>query len=99
MKPEILAFALIPWIFYFFESYLETKLKVDLFLIAVGSTLITSKGSIAAMVVFCLYLKFLVHIHYFIKTFICVLFSILFTCWLGILGENYFLNIGNILDR
>lgn len=100
MKPEILAFALIPWIFYFFESYLETKLKVDLFLIAVGSTLlITSKGSIAAMVVFCLLLKFLVHIYSFNLKNVIFGFSILFTCWLGILGENYFLNIGNILDR
>ena len=44
MKPEILAFALIPWIFYFFENYLETKSKVDLFLIAIGGTiLVTSK--------------------------------------------------------
>ena len=100
MKPEILAFALIPWIFYFFENYLETKSKVDLFLIAIGSTiLVTSKGSIAAMTAFCLLVKFLVHINSFNSKNVIIGFSILIICWFGVLGENYLLNIGNILDR
>ena len=100
MKPEILAFALIPWIFYFFENYLETKSKVDLFLIAIGGTiLVTSKGSIAAMTAFCLLVKFLVHINSFNSKNVVIGFSMFIICWFGVLGENYLLNIGNILDR
>lgn len=100
MKPEILAFALVPWIFYFFESYLETKLKINIAFIAIGtSILISSKGSIGAMIIFCLFIKFIVHIKLFNFKNVIYGFSILLICWFGILGENYLLNIGNILDR
>lgn len=51
-KPEILTFAFLPWIYYCFEFYKESKnYKYILFSVPLISSLITSKGSIAIMLI------------------------------------------------
>ena len=55
MKPEILAFTLLPWIFFFFEDFLDTKQNRNIISIGILSAILMStKGSIAAMVAVCL---------------------------------------------
>ena len=62
MKPEILAFALLPWIFYYFEYFLITKDRKNIIYISIIlSLVISSKGSIAAMTMMCLFIKYLLN--------------------------------------
>ncbi|MDC3103754.1 hypothetical protein OA408_03215 [Acidimicrobiaceae bacterium] len=100
MKPEILAFALLPWIFYLFEKFKESKKNIDLINIAVIlSILITSKGSIAAMVLACLFLKYILNYKSFSSKHILIgLGSLVITISLQLI-ENNNLGIGNLLDR
>lgn len=100
MKPEVLAFALIPWIFFFFEDYLETKQYEDIVLISfLSAILVTSKGSIAAMVLICLFCRYIISSKSISLKQVGLGSFIFLIAWGSILGENYFLEIGNILDR
>lgn len=100
MKPEILAFTLLPWIFFFFEDFLHTKLNRNIVSISILSAiLITTKGSIAAMVAVCLFIKFIINYKSFTIKQISLGFLILFLAWGSILGENYLFDIGSLLDR
>ena len=60
MKPEILVFCFLPWIFIGIDNYFKNKNKVNLILVApLLSLLVTSKGTIAMMMFFSLlYLYF-----------------------------------------
>jgi len=100
MKPEILAFALIPWIFYFLESFLESKRNILLVNISILlSILILSKGSIAAMVLACLFTKFIINYKLFSFKQILIGFGSLLIALSLITIENNILGIGNLLDR
>ena len=51
MKPEIFAFSVLTWIFYFFENYLKTSKNIYLYLCCLPSVLlINSKATILGMV-------------------------------------------------
>ena len=51
MKPEILAFCLLPWILFGIENYLKYKNKYSLYFVSLLiSVLLTSKGTIALLV-------------------------------------------------
>tara|TARA_B100000902_G_scaffold59643_1_gene66735 strand:+ start:16623 stop:18263 length:1641 start_codon:yes stop_codon:yes gene_type:complete len=100
MKPEILAFSLLPWIFYYFENYLDSKKNIDLFKIALLVAItISSKGSIFAMIVLILFLKYLLHINKFSlkSSFLGLGFLLLFTFSISL--ENTQFGIGNLLSR
>ena len=60
MKPEILVFCFLPWIFIGIDNYFKNKNKINLILVApLLSLLVTSKGTIAMMMFFSLlYLYF-----------------------------------------
>ena len=99
MKPEILAFALIPWIFYFLESFLESNRNILLVNISILlSILVLSKGSIAAMVLTCLFTRFIVN--YKLFSFKQILIGFGSHDWLSLITiENNILGIGNFLER
>lgn len=84
MKPEILAFSLLPWIIYFLEAYLESKKLLKLiYLIPLILLSFTAKAFITASLSLLLILKFLpkikefdvMHLIYFIipSLFLCLL--------------------------
>ena len=51
MKPEILAFCLLPWILFGIDNYLKYKNKYNLYFVSLFiSVLLTSKGTIALLV-------------------------------------------------
>ena len=100
MKPEILAFALIPWIFYFLESFLESKRNILLVNISILlSILVLSKGSIAAMVLACLFTRFIINYKLFSSKQILIGFGSLLIALSLITIENNILGIGNLLER
>lgn len=99
LKPEIVAFAFIPWLILFFEKYLKTKKNFYLFFnIPFISLLITSKGSIAVITgvfLVILYLKKLILINK--KAFIYFFtFSIFITFLINL--ENSTNGVDNIFD-
>lgn len=99
LKPEIVAFAFIPWLILFFEKYLKTKKIFFLFFnVPFISLLLTSKGSIAVITgVFfvILYLKKLIlsNKKYFLYFFI---FSIAVTFLINF--ENNTFGVDNIFN-
>jgi len=100
MKPEILAFALIPWLFYFYESYIV--LKESRSVVAMGiitAVLFTSKSSIAAMIAICLFLVYILNYKIFTLRHIKIGLLTVIISFSALLVENYFLDIGNILNR
>ena len=100
MKPEILAFALIPWLFYFYQSFLLSKANMNL--IAMGvitAVLLVSKSSIAAMVIICVFLMYIHKYNVFSLKHLGVGALAVFISFGSLLVENYFLDIGNILER
>ena len=100
MKPEILAFALIPWIFYFLESFLESNRNILLVNISILlSILVLSKGSIAAMVLTCLFTRLIVNYKLFSFKQILIGFGSLLIGLSLITIENNILGIGNFLER
>ena len=51
LKPEILGFALLPWLIYYFTSYVKNKNKFTFFkLILIVPVILTAKASVTAMV-------------------------------------------------
>lgn len=100
MKPEILAFALIPWIFYFFESFIESKQNMLLINISILlSILLLSKGSIAAMVLACLFTRYIVNYKSFSFKQISIGIGTILIVLSLITIENNILGIGNLLER
>ena len=100
MKPEILAFALLPWIFYYFEYFLITKDRKNIIYISIIlSLVINSKGSIAAMTMMCLFIKYLLNYKKFNLKNILTGTIILFFCTMLIFLENFNLGIGNLYSR
>lgn len=100
MKPEILAFALIPWLFYFFQSFLIFKKNRDLFTMGViTAVLLASKSSIAAMVIISLFLLYIFKYRFFSLKHLRIGTLALLVSFGSLLVENYFLDIGNILER
>jgi len=68
MKPEILAFTLLPWTIYFLEKYLKSIKKIDLFFASfLLSILITLKASIMGMVMLSIFILFFKEIDNFRK--------------------------------
>ena len=68
MKPEILAFCLLPWILFGIDNYLKYKNKYNLYFVSLFiSVLLTSKGTIALLVgiaIFYLYFEDLKKINF-----------------------------------
>ena len=100
MKPEILAFAILPWILYNIELYLQNKKNINLLLAIIQFTLIVSiKGSISLMVgvfVLILYGKNIIQLNLKILLISFLLFTLLFT---GIINENYEANQTGFLEN
>ncbi len=100
MKPEILAFTLLPWIFFFFEDFLDTKQNRNIISIGILSAILMStKGSIAAMVAVCLLAQYIINYKRITLKQISLGFLTLLIAWGSILVENYFFEIGSLLDR
>jgi hypothetical protein len=100
MKPEILAFAIIPWVFFFFEDFLISKNKMNIFTMGLlTALLISTKGSIAGMVLLCLFVKYLLNYKHFSAKEVILGFGVLLIALGSIIGENYWLGIGNVLQR
>ena len=54
MKPEAMAFAIMPWCIYLSYRYIsEKKLHITIFLSLLMATLLSLKGSITGMVILC----------------------------------------------
>lgn len=99
MKPEILAFSLLPWIIFYFDNYfMDRKLKNLIFALAPLCLVLQTKGSIFGMVSLFLFLKYInkivKNIDLFYKALVVfiILFSILYL-------ENYILNDIHIFDH
>jgi hypothetical protein len=100
MKPEILAFALIPWIFYLFEDFLISKKSTNIFTMSILlAIMISSKGSIAGMVLLCLALKYINNYKLFNIRQVTLGFVILVISLLSISLENQVGDTGNLLQR
>ena len=100
MKPEILAFALLPWIFYYFEDFLITKDRKNIIYITIIlSLVISSKGSIAVMTMMCLFIKYLLNYKKFNLKNIITGTTFLFFFTMLIFLENLNLGIGNLYSR
>ena len=80
MKPEILVFCFLPWIFLCIDNYFENKSKLSLLLVSpLLSVLVTSKGTIAMIICIALLYLYYEKINYikfkdFIFPFIVFLF-------------------------
>ena len=100
MKPEIFAFAILPWVLYNIELYLQNKKNINLLLAIIQFTFIVSiKGSISLMVgifILILYGKKIIQHNLKILLIACLLFAILFT---GIMNENYDANQVGFLEN
>ena len=96
LKPEIIAFAFLPWIIISFEKYFKYEDKKYLYFSIFPLSLIaTSKPSIAGMIAFFLILKFRKKINKdVLKNTFLVLLLFLFIC-LGLGFENYNANGNN----
>mgnify|MGYP001181810083 FL=1 len=96
LKPEIIAFAFLPWIIISFEQYFKYEDKKYLYFSVFPLSLIaTSKPSIAGMIAFFLILKFRNKINKdVLKNTFLVLLLFLFIC-LGLGFENYNANGNN----
>ena len=98
-KPEILAFALVPWILFCFEKFNFTKdIKYLFFSIPFVVLCITSKGSVLGMVglfLFIHYLKFIFKIQ--LKTLGLLLLALIIPLVL-ISHQDYKVNNSNILE-
>lgn len=100
MKPEILAFALLPWIFFYFENFLKNRERTNIIYMSfILPIIISSKGSIAAMVIICLFIKYLINFKKFILKDIATGIIVVFFCTLLIFLENFNLGIGNLYNR
>ena len=100
MKPEILAFAFIPWVLLNIEKYiLDHKIQNLLFAIPFLSLIINSKGSVAGMlIVYLIFSYFEILKKITLKKFIIILISSLAV--LGILQfENYTITGNTLFER
>ena len=102
-KPEILAFAIIPWLFFALENYINTKKIKYLFIsIPFFVSLVTQKGSIFAMVLFCILVFYFPRIFFNLsRNNIKFFFLLLFIIFLGLIltvTENNNLNNKGFLD-
>lgn len=72
MKPEILVFCFLPWIFLCIDNYFENKSKLSLLLVSpLLSVLMTSKGTIAMIIFISLFYLYYEKINYIkVKDFI-----------------------------
>ena len=100
MKPEIFAFALLPFAILYFEKLIIYKQKIYvIYLAIISALLVTTKASIAGMVVilfFTLYLKERKKIA-ISKVFLFCILSITFTVVISY--ENYKINNYSIFER
>lgn len=100
MKPEVIAYAFFPWILYFLKKYSEKKeLKYLYFSIPFIAIVLTSKASIAAMIViylFIFYSKILKKIN--LKTLL-FLFLILIVFISLVFVENYLITSNLFFER
>lgn len=99
LKPEIIVFAFLPWIFYFIEQFFITKKNKFLYY-AIPSLIIciTSKSSLAAMTllfIFIVYFKKLLDLDFKNIVMPILLFSMIF---FAVSFENYNLNTLNIVN-
>ena len=100
LKPEILAFAILPWILFSIEMYLKTNMKVYIVFISLFFSLIfTAKASIGLMVSIFLILVYYQHIK---KLDFKIFITIMVFCFLFIIPqmlENYKITGSSILQR
>ena len=98
-KPEILAFALLPWIIYLFEKYLETK-KVSNLIVSIPMivSIITIKGNVLVIIsIYLFFSYFRIFINIPKKSFLILFLITLFS--FGALSiENNAANGKSILD-
>ena len=100
MKPEILAFALLTWILYYFEKFVLTKkFNFLLYTIIPGILLLTTKGSIVGMTVLVFILLIAIHRKSFTlkNIFLILLLITLFSS--PILIENFKANQILLIDH
>ena len=90
MKPEIIAFSMIPWVLLFLEKYKESK-NIYFLLSCIPPVLIlsTSKGSIAAMLFIVLLLNYSKEIKNIDKRILLVLLAIFLSLFFILNFENY----------
>ena len=100
MKPEILAFALLPWLIISLEKFKTDDKKIYLFISSLCAYfLFTSKGSILGMTLMFLILYFLVNLkNYKRRDVIFMIFSFLIILFFSNF-ENNRLGVGNVLNR
>ena len=98
-KPEILAFAFLPWILYCIEKFKERNNVLYLYiLIPLLISCITLKGNILAII--CIYLL-ITNLNIFsriTKTHLLIIFLLVTVLFLSISNENSLANEKNILD-
>lgn len=100
LKPEILAFAILPWILFSVETYLKTNMKIYIVFITIFFSLIfTTKASIGLMVSIFLILVYYQHLK---KIDFKVVITALIFCLFFIIPqmlENYEITGSSILQR
>ena len=100
MKPEILVFCFLPWIFLCIDNYFENKSKLSLLLVSpLLSVLVTSKGTIAMIICIALLYLYYEKINYIkVKDFIFPF--IVFFIFSGLLYyENLNINTVSIFNH
>ena len=100
MKPEMLVFCFLPWIFLCIDDYFENKSKLSLFLVSpLLSVLVTSKGTIAMIICTALLYLYYEKINYIkVKDFIFPF--IVFFIFSGLLYyENLNINTVSIFNH
>ena len=99
-KPEILAFALFPWVLFLLEKFFQTRDKWSLFTAgSLSLILFSQKGSIFAMTIFVLILYYTAKFLQLRdkKNIFLILFPLL-VCFVLLFQENSQLNQKNIFD-
>lgn len=93
MKPEIMAFTLLPWSIYFLDKYFQNR-QINYFILSVSSVslLLSQKGSVTGMILICLFFLYFNQILNIRKNLYLILSGFFTSIFLLI--ENY--NIFNI---
>jgi len=100
MKPEILAFAILPWLIFSLEKFKSDNKKIYLLISSLTIFfLFSSKGSIFGMTLIILVLYLLINIRYYKRINLAFLFFSLLIILIFSNLDNRRLGVGSILER